>query len=31
VIALGEWKHLFTDLWQAPGLRRKLAVLFGPP
>ena len=31
LIALGEWKHLFTDLWRASGLRRKLAVLFGPP
>jgi sterol desaturase/sphingolipid hydroxylase (fatty acid hydroxylase superfamily) len=31
LIAFGEWKHLVADLLRAPGFRRKLAVLFGPP
>jgi sterol desaturase/sphingolipid hydroxylase (fatty acid hydroxylase superfamily) len=31
VIALGEWKHLFVDVWRTSGLSRKLRVLFGPP
>jgi sterol desaturase/sphingolipid hydroxylase (fatty acid hydroxylase superfamily) len=31
VIALGEWRHLAVDTWQASGLRRKLQVMFGPP
>jgi sterol desaturase/sphingolipid hydroxylase (fatty acid hydroxylase superfamily) len=31
VIVLGEWRHLFADTWRASGLRRKLAILLGPP
>jgi sterol desaturase/sphingolipid hydroxylase (fatty acid hydroxylase superfamily) len=31
VIALGEWRHLFSDAARARGLRAKLKVLFGAP
>ena len=31
VIALGEWRHLFSDAARARGLRDKLKVLFGAP
>jgi sterol desaturase/sphingolipid hydroxylase (fatty acid hydroxylase superfamily) len=30
-IALGEWVHLFHDVWRTKGLRCRLRVLFGPP